>query len=293
MKAYINHIHAISRFEFIEGKISEQAQIIEPDYESILDVRAMRRLSKILKMGLFTALSVKNQANLQPNAIICGTALGCLADTYQFLKNMSDRDEQMLTPTAFIQSTHNTLAGTLGIMLQDHCYNITWSNREFSFFDALEDAVFKVNHSPGDNILVTAADEMPQPVSEIIDDMKLDCPIQLNSEGAASFWISSKPSALSLAIESMTSIDTEEVKKLIAEAPQGTVIINTNPFLSLKQEENVFNLIERQRSLIDDAFGLVVGCNLMEYHRNTSTHINTVFCIGGNASLSSLVKISS
>lgn len=292
MKAYINHIHAISRFEFLEGKISEQTQIIEPDYESILDVRAMRRLSKILKMGLFTALSVKNQANLQPDAIICGTALGCLDDTYQFLRNMSDREEQMLTPTAFIQSTHNTLAGTLGIMLQNHCYNITWSNREFSFFDALEDSVLRLEHSAEDNILVTAADEMPQAVSEIIDNMNLDCPIPLNSEGAASFWISSKPSGLSISIDSMTSIDTEEVRKLIAEVPQGTVIINTNLFLSLKQEDNVFNLIERQRSLIDDAFGLVVGCNLLEYNRNTGTHINNVFCIGGNASLSSLVKIS-
>lgn len=88
---------------------------------------------------------------------------------------MSDRDEQLLTPTAFIQSTHNTLSGTLGIMLQNHSYNITWSNREFSFYDALEDAIIRVNKCTDDHILLTAADEMPRQVAEIIDSIPLDC----------------------------------------------------------------------------------------------------------------------
>lgn len=291
MKAYINHINAISRYQYLEGSIIEQSEIIEPDYESILDVRAMRRLSKILKMGLFTALSVKNQANRQPDGIICGTALGCLADTYQFLKNMSDRDEQLLTPTAFIQSTHNTLSGTLGIMLQNHSYNITWSNREFSFYDALEDAIIRVNKCTDDHILLTAADEMPRQVAEIIDSIPLDCPVPINSEGAASFWISSRPAGISITIESILTVQTSDVIKIVAETSEKTIVINSNPFLSFTQTDRVHNLVNAHRSLIDDAFCLHVGCQLLSLCREKSNPKQEVLCIGGNDAFSSLVKI--
>ncbi len=45
-----------------------------------------------------------------PGAIITGTALGCLEDTVTFLTRMIELNEELLPPTAFIQSTHNTVA---------------------------------------------------------------------------------------------------------------------------------------------------------------------------------------
>ena len=55
---------------------------IEPDYASWLDVKQLRRMSRIMKMGAAAALlSLKNAGVAKPDAIITGTGWGCLEDT--------------------------------------------------------------------------------------------------------------------------------------------------------------------------------------------------------------------
>jgi 3-oxoacyl-[acyl-carrier-protein] synthase II len=129
---YIKSFHSISSlkdntvFTASEDNLRSHV-VIEPDYEELLDVRSMRRLSKVLKMGVYSSLRCLQSVNSDDvDGIITGTGLGCTADTLAFLENMISRDEHLLTPTAFIQSTHNTLSGTLGIMLKNHGYNMTW-----------------------------------------------------------------------------------------------------------------------------------------------------------------------
>src|SRR5690606_5551866 len=115
---------------------------VDPDYKQWIDVKQIRRMSRVVKMGVAAAnLSLEAAGLTAPDAIITGTAYGCLDDTGVFLKKMVEQQEEMLTPTAFIQSTHNTVAGQIALLLQCHGYNNTFVNRGFSFENALLDAM--------------------------------------------------------------------------------------------------------------------------------------------------------
>src|SRR4051812_17018644 len=87
-------------------------KVSDPDYKQWIDIKQIRRMSRIIKMGVAAAkLSLQEAGVEKPDAIITGTAYGCLDDTGVFLTKMINQQEEMLTPTSFIQSTHNTVAG--------------------------------------------------------------------------------------------------------------------------------------------------------------------------------------
>ena len=139
----------------------DQLTCIEPDYTKYVDAKLIRRMSRIIKMGVAAASEALSQANLsQPDAIITGTAYGCLADTDQFLSRLVEFKETLLSPTAFIQSTHNTVAAQIALMLKCHNYNNTYVHRGSSFEAALTDAISMLEEGDAKNILVGAADEI-------------------------------------------------------------------------------------------------------------------------------------
>lgn len=45
---------------------------------------------------------------------------------------LMDNREQMLNPTAFIQSTFNTVGAQLALLLKIHAYNVTYVHRGLS-----------------------------------------------------------------------------------------------------------------------------------------------------------------
>jgi 3-oxoacyl-[acyl-carrier-protein] synthase II len=112
-------------------------------------------------MGIAAAKSCLTQANIDmPGAVITGTALGCIADTVTFLTRVVEQNEEMLPPTAFIQSTHNTVAAQIALMLECHNYNSTFVHKGISFESALFDAMMLLNEQEADNILVGGVEEM-------------------------------------------------------------------------------------------------------------------------------------
>ena len=134
---------------------------IEPDYTRLIDAKMIRRMSRIIKMGTAAALECLNGSGLKmPGAIITGTAYGCLADTELFLAKMIENKEELLTPTSFIQSTHNTVGAQIALMLKCHHYNNTFVHRGFSFENALQDAVSYMEDEQTDHVLVGAVDEI-------------------------------------------------------------------------------------------------------------------------------------
>ena len=134
---------------------------IEPDYDDLIDAKLIRRMSRIIKMGSAAAIGCLQQANIEiPGGIIVGTAYGCLQDTEIFLQRMIHYNEELLTPTAFIQSTHNTVGAQIALMLQCHHYNNTFVQRGFSFESALLDAVLLLKEDEMNNVLAGAADEI-------------------------------------------------------------------------------------------------------------------------------------
>ncbi|MEP7278539.1 MAG: beta-ketoacyl synthase chain length factor [Bacteroidota bacterium] len=134
---------------------------VEPDYLNYIDAKSIRRMSRIIKMGTAAAMECLQEAGVQtPGAIVMGTAYGCLEDTGIFLKKMVEQNEEMLTPTAFIQSTHNTIGAQIALLLQCHHYNNTFVHRGFSFESALLDALMLLEENAASTVLVGAADEI-------------------------------------------------------------------------------------------------------------------------------------
>lgn len=134
---------------------------IEPVYRDYLDPMTSRRMSRIVKMGVCSALKcLKDSAVDMPDAIIAGTGLGCLEDTERFLGSIFSNEEKLLNPTPFIQSTHNTVTGAIALSLKCQGYNATYTHRGFSFENALQDALLQLLENPGMNILAGGFDEL-------------------------------------------------------------------------------------------------------------------------------------
>ena len=147
---------------------------VEPDYKEFIDVKLIRRMSRIIRMGVAAAMECLQEAGIkQPDAIVTGTAYGCLEDTGLFLTKMVEYKEELLTPTAFIQSTHNTIGAQIGLMLQCNNYNNAFVHRGFSFESALLDGMMLLNENEAENVLVGAIDEITHISHTILSRMGL------------------------------------------------------------------------------------------------------------------------
>lgn len=122
--------------------------IKEPAYKRYINPVAIRRMSKLLKMGISTGMNAIEQAGIQkPDAIIAGTGRGSMVDTEQFLLDMIRLEEEALTPTSFIQSTYNSVNGWLALQTKSNGYNQTYVNRGTSFELSLFDAQMYLNET--------------------------------------------------------------------------------------------------------------------------------------------------
>ena len=165
---YIRATAAISPQSSFEQILSDPARVgsnrlrcAEPDYTKLIDPKMIRRMSRIIKMGVAAAMqSLAEAGEKMPDAIIAGTAYGCLGDTEVFLQKMVEQEEQLLTPTAFIQSTHNTVAAQIALLLKCHNYNNTFVQRGFSFENAMTDALSLLEEGGIKTVLAGGIDEI-------------------------------------------------------------------------------------------------------------------------------------
>ena len=173
MSSYISGIGCISpqkTFEnddFLADPVNQQAlflQCIQPEsYRDYIDPLLSRRLSRIIKMGITSALvSIKESGIGMPGAIITGTGLGSVKDTEKFLTTMIDNNETLLNPTNFMQSTYNTISSQIAIMLKCSNYNTTYVHRGFSFESALIDGLDLMERGEADSALVGGIDEISE-----------------------------------------------------------------------------------------------------------------------------------
>lgn len=132
-----------------------------PSLKDIISPAMSRRMASGVKMGIYSSLKALNDAEIeQPDAIITGTALGCLVDSEKFLTNIIQNKEEFLTPTAFIQSTHNTVGSQIALHLGCNAYNFTYTNGFNSFENALLDGFLQVENQESNNVLVGGIDEI-------------------------------------------------------------------------------------------------------------------------------------
>jgi len=134
---------------------------IDPNFREWLNPLESRRMGKILRRALVTAMKVMKDTGIsQPDAIITGTGLGCIENTELFLDQLCREGEEMLKPTYFMQSTHNTISSLIAIQGKCRGYNSTYSHKSVSFDSALFDAFVQLRLGDIRNALVTGNDEL-------------------------------------------------------------------------------------------------------------------------------------
>ncbi len=167
MATYINSIASIVPQDFTQEFCLPQTdsfQAIEPNYQAFISSGDQRRMSRLVKMGLFSALQCIDNADLQQvDGIAVGTGWGGFDSSTKFETALIEKEEKMLSPTTFIQALHNTVAGQIALSIKCYQYNITYAHRGFSFESALMDAMMLLGEkTEPQNILVGGVDELPE-----------------------------------------------------------------------------------------------------------------------------------
>lgn len=200
-KVYINGLSSISAqslstqkgllFEEMTKPERKFYHVIAPNYKKHLKPLAMRRMSKLVKMGVFCAYETLKDAEIEnPTGIITGTGMGCKEDSDKFLENLLYENEGLLAPTKFIQSTHNTVGGQIALNLNCKAPNFTYVQGASSFENSLLEAKINVNISTkNENILVGGLDEISMTKIGQYQNAEQGYPI---GEGASFFMLSNK-----------------------------------------------------------------------------------------------------
>lgn len=173
----------------IVSATSDRFTAIEPEYAQFIDSKNIRRMSRIIKLGVSAATIALRGAKVSiPDSIITGTGYGCLEDTGTFLAKMIENNEEALNPTPFIQSTHNTIGSQIALLLQCQGYNQTYAHGAFSFENALLDALIQSEEDSLKNILLGGIDEITT-TSHTIQKRFGMFRKTVNGEGAAFFVV--------------------------------------------------------------------------------------------------------
>ena len=141
----------------------------DPKFSDFIPPMQARRMGLLLKRAVVTSQVALEKAGITlPDAIITGTALGCMENTEKFLGKICREGEQMLSPTDFMQSTHNTISSLIAIRLHANGYNCTYSHGESSFGSALLDAAVQMRLGKIRNALVGCHDETTEETFRIL-----------------------------------------------------------------------------------------------------------------------------
>lgn len=168
----------------------------EPDYKEVItDANSRRRMGRLLKMAVWCGLkSLDGVPSGRVAGIITSTGAGFMKDTISFGSSIFDREETLLNPSPFMQSTFNTASGYIALIRKIHAYNTTYVQRADGFAASLVDAAMLLDDAGEGNVaLVGAFDEVTPEVDVIRQRLGLyrvrDGFLPLG-EGAAAFLLS-------------------------------------------------------------------------------------------------------
>lgn len=233
---YIHQTYCISaqqnllqdNIELINESVDNKLLAIEPSYNQI-PPGVLRRMGKALRMGIGAALPLVSETELI-SGIIIGSANAGMDDCVKFLNQIIQYEEGQLTPSNFVQSTSNVIAGQLGMISKNKGYNITHIHLGLAFENALIDAMMQLNANPASSYLLGAVDEISSYhynietlagayKTEIVSNKNLyetDSPGCIVGEGVAMFVVSSqKKSSIAkiIAVSTLHSTDIELVQQ--------------------------------------------------------------------------------
>ena len=133
-----------------------------------------RRMGKLMKSSLLSSLEALEKAGVEcPDAIVTGTAYGCLENSEKLLMQLKEEGEVMLKPTYFMQSTHNTIGSSIAIKTHCHGYNVTYTQADHSLEWAIRDAVMILKSGAAKTVLVGCHDETSPFFSKLMSQEKM------------------------------------------------------------------------------------------------------------------------
>ena len=143
-----------------EVELSSPEELEGASLREFLSPGEARRMTRLMKAATITSLKALREAGVEsPNAIITATAYGMLETSEKFLIDMLENGEETLSPTLFMQSTHNTLSSAIAIRTKCHGYNMTYSQGKDSLDWALRDARRLIESGKARTVLVGCHDE--------------------------------------------------------------------------------------------------------------------------------------
>lgn len=131
----------------------------ESSYGTLIPGGLLRRMGKAVRMGIGAGLPLINDSK-ELAGIILSTCNGGLEDCLKFLNQIVEYDEGTLTPTNFVQSTPNSVAGNLALMSKTTSYNNTHVHKGLAFECALLDAFLLFEEQKVSSILLGGVDEI-------------------------------------------------------------------------------------------------------------------------------------
>lgn len=243
---YVNSVGSVSpqntldNSMFLDEIVSYEStilNIIAPNYKDFIPPTAARRMAKGIKMSTASAKTAMAEGAIEENqidAIIVGTGLGCIGDSEKFVKDIIDNDEQYLTPTRFIQSSHNTVAGQIALGMGCKGHNFTYVHSAVSFESSLMDAKMQLKADEAQYILVGGVDELvahhedthrlikhiKEEPTETMSLLKSKSKGAVFSEGANFFVLSNEKKAAVysqlLAIKTLNTLSQEKVSDRVS-----------------------------------------------------------------------------
>ena len=199
----------------------------EPDYKEVItDANSRRRMGRLLKMAVWCGLkSLEGVPSERVAGIITSTGAGFMKDTISFGSSIFDREETLLNPSPFMQSTFNTASGYIALIRKIHAYNTTYVQQADGFAASVIDAAMLLDDAgDGDVALVGAFDEVTPEVDVIRQRLGLyrvgDGFLPLG-EGAAAFLLSAAmPTEVSESCRAAES-STERGDESVSESDSG------------------------------------------------------------------------
>lgn len=158
-----------------ETTLTKSIAIDEPsEVGQYLSPLQLRRLTPMLALSLASALKALRQEDIAvPDAILCATRNGSIMLSRQLLDALVAEEE--LSPTRFMQSTHNTLAALVAQHTAAHGYNCTYSCGVDSEKQTLREARLLVGAGIAKNALVLCFDEADEIWQQFFSDRLPSC----------------------------------------------------------------------------------------------------------------------
>lgn len=184
---------------------------VEPDYKEVIaNANLRRRMNRMLKMGTYAAM--KCLADTDVDMMLTATSLGSISDTEKMLDTIYSSGETLGNPTAFIQSTFNTLAGNIAQLKSTHIPNVTFVNRGETVANTLGYAQVKLS-CDADNILYVSSDEKTELSETVLKKFNLSANGMYGEGSTAMILSSEKTGALAEIVFSKCGIDVMSALK--------------------------------------------------------------------------------